>query len=104
MLNENLFISAQAHPKDVAMPDGSTNTFHFREVPNTVLHRYYISQAGADDGQKAKAAVEVVVASLCTDDGEPVLEFEKAARLKSPVLSAFFKAAMEVNTTGQGKG
>lgn len=102
-LGEDLFISTRVTPKEVEMPDGSTPTFHFKEVPNTVVNRFLISQRSRDPEELARAALAVVVGSFCTADGKPVLTFQRASELKREVMDAFFKAALEVNTSISGK-
>lgn len=102
-LGDDLFISTRITPKEVEMPDGSKPTFHFKEVPNTIVNRFFISQRSGNPDELAKAALAVVVGSFCTAEGKPVLTFQRASELKREVMDAFFKAALEVNASISGK-
>lgn len=99
-LDPSLFISDTVHERTVELGDGTKHKMHFRELTNPDLLRFTFAERSDDEDVRAESRARLVAASLCDENGKPVLPFEHAIRLKPQVLSAFFAEVLAVNGFG----
>lgn len=96
-LDDSLFVSDTLHEKQVTLPDGSTHTFHFRELPQQDFMQYREEQASEDAEIRRLAPAKLIAKSLVNPDGTPAMDFGKAATLKLVAAQALLRAVMEAN-------
>lgn len=95
---ENLaFVSTEVKARDVEI-NGKTLALFFRELPSSLIRRYYLVEASNDIEQQSQNMNWLVSQSLVDQSGNLVLTLEKALTLKPKALNALFKAAIEVNS------
>jgi len=103
MLDNALFASTDVHPRSVVLPDGSTATFHFRELPAIELRRQHLAETSEDVAVRDGAIARLISVGLCDADGRPAITAEDAARLKPAVAGQFVSHIMEVSGFGVPK-
>lgn len=100
-LASSLFISDQVHERPVELPDGTTHTLYFRELPAAEFRKFHLAEQSDDENLKANSMIRLVAASLCEPDGKQALTVQRAAKLKSQALGAIFAKVLEVNGFGR---
>ncbi len=96
-LSAAFFLSDELHRREVALPDGSAHTLHFREAPAAIFRNYWMAMAGKDAERQSDAIARLVVASLANPDGTPGIDFEHARTLRSGAENAIMGAILEIN-------
>lgn len=99
MLDASNFISADVHTREVVLADGKPHRLHFREVPGGIYERALAALRSKNPDDRDAAIPSLIAASLCTEEGEPVLTTEQAAKLKPAVRIAIADAVFAVNPT-----
>jgi hypothetical protein len=99
-LAESLFVSDTVHSREVALPDGSKQTLHFRELPAGDFRKFQRAEASDDDEVHAASMAVLIAASLCEPDGKLSLTYAKAKTLKPAAMLALFSEVMSVNGFG----
>lgn len=100
--SESDFITTQIHERQVVLGDGKAHAVHFRELSTTDLKRYAIWQLSEDEDVRAGAEARLLAIGVCSPEGEAVMDWERAAQLKLPVMRRLVTALLDVNGYGGG--
>lgn len=100
MLDAALFISDEVQLREVTLPDGSTHTLHFKQLPAAEFRRFFMATQSKDEDQQAGAMAKLIAASLCDSDGKPAMTLKDALRLKPAAEKAISDAVLSVNGLG----
>ncbi|WP_313387576.1 phage tail assembly chaperone family protein, TAC [Achromobacter aegrifaciens] len=96
-LDEDLFVSPEVIRRSVKLGDGKEREFHFRRYSGAVYSAHLAAAASRSPDVRETAIPHLVAASLCDEEGDPVLSVASACRLKPAVLAAFYTAVRELN-------
>jgi len=96
-LDEDLFVSPAVVRRAVKLGDGKERHFHFRRYSGAAYSAHLVAAASRSPEVRETAIPHLVAASLCDEEGEPVLTVPSACRLKPVVLAAFYAAVREIN-------
>ena len=99
-LDASLFISDKVHERQVELPDGTTHTLYFRELPAAEFRKFHLAEQSDDENLRANSMIRLVAASLCEPNGKSALTVGRAAQLKPQALGAIFAKVLEVNGFG----
>lgn len=86
----SFFVSAEIHPRDVVLADGSVHKLHFRELPSSMYRKFQIAEQSDDEDVRAGSMAKMIAASLCEPDGSPAMTYEQALELKPNVANRLF--------------
>lgn len=103
-LDQSLFVSDSVIEKPVTLPDGTTHTLYFKELPALEYRKFQLAEFSEDDEVKAASLALLISSSLCDQNGKPALTLQEAKRLKPKAMSAIFSAVLEINGTGNKAG
>lgn len=96
-MDNAFFVAAGPVPRQVELPDGSTHTLHFKQLPGIAFRRYHMAESSADEAQRVESILHLICESLCEADGKPALTITKARQLTAGAMGALFTAVLEVN-------
>lgn len=103
VLNRALF-ATERYPKPVLLPDGSEITLTFQDLSVSSVRKIY--RAENVDGIDVDA--RLIAASLVDEDGNPVMNAEKASTLKYRVSQQMVKHILNIigvdDETSAGNG
>jgi hypothetical protein len=80
-----MFASKDVHADTVTLPSGEKAQFYVRELPDAEFRKLW------QDADRAK----LIAATICDEDGKPVLTVEQAAQLKPIVAAELQQVAMK---------
>jgi len=80
-----MFASKNVHADTVTLPNGDKAQFHVRELPDVEFRKLY------QENDRAK----LIAATICDEDGKPVLTVAQAAQLKPLVAANLQQVAMK---------
>lgn len=80
-----MFASKDVHADTVTLPNGDKAQFHVRELPDAEFRKLF------QDGDRAK----LIAATICDEDGKPVMTDDQAAQLKPLVAAELQQVAMK---------
>ena len=100
MIDAAFFAKADLQVREVALPDGSSHSIHFRELPAIEFRKFQIAENSNDDEKRASAMTALIAASVCDPDGKPAMSVGQAARLSPFAANALVTAILEVNGLG----
>lgn len=103
MLDASLFITDEIVERAVEMPDGSTHTLWFKQLPTSSFELHAIWANSKDERVASRAPARLLAMGLCNPDGKLALTPEQAERLKRPVLIKLIAALYEANGYGEQK-
>jgi len=96
-MDEDLFVSPEVIRRPVKLGDGKEREFHFRRYSGAVYSAHLAAAASRNPDVRETAIPHLVAASLCDEDGDPVLTVASACRLKPVVLAAFYGVVRDLN-------
>jgi hypothetical protein len=76
---------------------------HFRELPAGDFRKFHRAEASQDDEVHAGSMAVLIAASLCDEEGKPVITLAKARTLKPAAMLALFREVMAVNGFGSSE-
>ena len=94
---DDLFVSEQVHERDVALADGRTYKFWFRELPASKFRAFQLAETSDDENKKISSMALLVSESVCEPDGTLAMTRERAAMLKPEVMNAVVARILEIN-------
>jgi len=97
MLPDNCFVSDKIEERSILMGDGSTQVLYFKHLANTAFERYAMWRRSEDEEIVASAHARLLTLGLCEPDGTAAITYERAVRIKMPVLVRLINALLEVN-------
>lgn len=80
-----MFASKDVHADTITLPNGDKAQFHVRELPDVEFRRLW----NEDD------RAELIAATICDEDGKPVMNATQAAQLKPLVAAELQRVAMK---------
>lgn len=80
-----MFASKDVRADTIELPTGDTAQFHVRELPDAEFRKLWA------DGDRAK----LIAATICDEDGKPVLTAEQASQLKPMIAAKLQEVAMK---------
>ncbi len=80
-----MFASKDVRADTITLPSGDKAQFHVRELPDAEFRRLY------QDGDRAK----LIAATICDENGKPVMTAAQAAQLKPLVAAELQQVAMK---------
>jgi len=80
-----MFASKDVHADTIVLPNGEKAQFYVRELPDAEFRKLF------QDGDRAK----LIAATICDEDGKPVLTDKQAAQLKPLVAAELQRVAMK---------
>jgi len=80
-----MFASKDVHADTVTLPNGDKAQFHVRELPDAEFRKLW------QDADRAK----LIAATICDEDGKPVLTVAQAAQLKPVIAHQLQQVAMK---------
>lgn len=83
--NLGMFASKDVHADMITLPSGDKAQFHVRELPDAEFRKLW------SEGDRAK----LIAATICDDDGKPVMDAAQAAQLKPLVAAELQRVAMK---------
>lgn len=87
-----MFASKDVHADTIALPNGDKALFHVRELPDAEFRKLWA------DGDRAK----LIAATICDEDGKPVMNVTQANQLKPLVAAELQRVAMKHSGFGDG--
>ncbi|MBH1556207.1 hypothetical protein I5U12_18705 [Stenotrophomonas maltophilia] len=87
-----MFASKDVHADTIALPNGDKAQFHVRELPDAEFRKLWA------DGDRAK----LIAATICDEDGKPVMNVTQANQLKPLVAAELQRVAMKHSGFGDG--
>jgi hypothetical protein len=103
-LPASFFASEQLHERSVELPDGSTHTLHFRQVPAVEFRKFVFAERSTDESIQAGSAAKLIAASLCDAEGKPAIGYTQALKLNPAATKSLLAAVMSVNGLDDDKG
>ncbi len=89
--NLGMFASKDVHADTITLPNGDKAQFHVRELPDVEFRKLW------SEGDRAK----LIAASICGEDGKPVMNVTQAAQLKPLVAAELQRVAMKHSGFGE---
>ncbi|MGE8235055.1 MAG: hypothetical protein ACN6PQ_02165 [Stenotrophomonas indicatrix] len=86
-----MFASKEVHADTITLPNGDKAQFHVRELPDVEFRKLW------SEGDRAK----LIAASICDEDGKPVMNVTQAAQLKPLVAAELQRVAMKHSGFGE---
>lgn len=86
-----MFASKDVHADTITLPNGDKAQFHVRELPDVEFRKLW------SEGDRAK----LIAASICDEDGKPVMNVTQAAQLKPLVAAELQRVAMKHSGFGE---
>ncbi|WP_353086592.1 hypothetical protein [Stenotrophomonas sp.] len=80
-----MFASKDVHSDTITLPSGDKAQFHVRELPDAEFRKLF------QDGDRAK----LIAATICDEDGKPVMTAAQASQLKPLVAAELQQVAMK---------
>ncbi|QQQ40910.1 hypothetical protein JJL50_13190 [Stenotrophomonas maltophilia] len=80
-----MFASKDVHADAITLPNGDKARFHVRELPDAEFRKLW------GEGDRAK----LIAATICDEDGKPVMNVTQAAQLKPLVAAELQRVAMK---------
>lgn len=80
-----MFASKDVHADTITLPSGDKAQFHVRELPDAEFRKLF------QDGDRAK----LIAATICDENGKPVMTAAQAAQLKPLVAAELQQVAMK---------
>jgi hypothetical protein len=80
-----MFASKDVHADTITLPSGDKAQFHVRELPDAEFRKLF------QDGDRAK----LIAATICDEDGKPVMTAAQASQLKPLVAAELQQVAMK---------
>ena len=80
-----MFASKDVHADTITLPNGNKAQFHVRELPDAEFRKLW------SDADRAK----LIAATICDEDGKPVMDEAQAAQLKPLVAAELQRVAMK---------
>lgn len=102
-LSSAFFASTEVQPREVKLPDGSTHTLHFKELPAVEFRKFQLAENSTDEDVQAASVAKLIALSLVDAEGKPAITAKEAARLKPAATAAIMSAIMDVNGFGAAK-
>lgn len=87
-----MFASKDVHPDTITLPTGDKASFHVRELPDAEFRKLY------QEADRAK----LIAATICDEDGKPVMTAAQASQLKPLVAAEFQRVSMKHSGFGDG--
>jgi len=100
MLDSSFFASTKVQEREVALPDGTKHKLYFKELPAVEFTRYFNAVNSTTEEVALMASAKLIAASLCDENGQPVITAEDAAKLKPAPLGIILDALRDVNGLG----
>lgn len=97
MLSDAFFVSPTVQARTVRLPDGTEHVLHFKQLAAVEFRKFHLAEQSPNDDVRAGNIARIVAASLCTEDGKPVMSYERALTLTPAAASALMEAVMAVN-------
>lgn len=89
--NLGMFASKDVRADTITLPNGAKAQFHVRELPDAEFRKLW------GEGDRAK----LIAATICDEDGKPVMNVEQAAQLKPLVAAELQRVAMKHSGFGE---
>lgn len=86
-----MFASKDVRADTITLPNGDKAQFHVRELPDVEFRKLW------SEGDRAK----LIAASICDEDGKPVMNVTQAAQLKPLVAAELQRVAMKHSGFGE---
>ncbi len=80
-----MFASKDVHADTITLPNGNKAQFHVRELPDAEFRKLW------GEADRAK----LIAATICDEDGKPVMDEAQAAQLKPLVAAELQRVAMK---------
>jgi len=80
-----MFASKDVHADTITLPNGHKAQFHVRELPDAEFRKLW------GEADRAK----LIAATICDEDGKPVMDEAQAAQLKPLVAAELQRVAMK---------
>jgi len=80
-----MFASKDVHADTITLPNGNRAQFHVRELPDAEFRKLW------GEADRAK----LIAATICDEDGKPVMDEAQAAQLKPLVAAELQRVAMK---------
>lgn len=99
----SFFAAAEIQRREVELPDGSTHTLHFKELPAVEFRKFQIAENSDDENTRASSIAKLIAASLVNEDGTPGITVKDAEQLNGAAANALMTAILDVNGFGKAK-
>lgn len=86
-----MFASKDVHADTITLPNGDKAQFYVRELPDAEFRKLW------QDADRAK----LIAATICDEDGKPVMTTVQAAQLKPLVAAELQRVAMKHSGFGE---
>jgi hypothetical protein len=103
MVNKSLFVSDLIVPKEVVLPDGTTETLYFKKLPALEFRKFYLAEQSTDENVKAEAPASLIAASFVDEKGKRILSKDDVSKLSLEGMALLSSLVMEVNALGDNE-
>lgn len=96
-LSAKFFVDPALVQRSVTLPDGSTETLHFRRLSFTQMCAYAEAKNSADPAQRHAAIAHMLAQSVCEPDGSLAMSYEVADTLNPKGAKALLDVVLALN-------
>lgn len=96
-LDKALFVSAEVIEREIELGDETKHKLYFKEIPHNTFNLFLQHRSHEDEEIRADSTSHLIANSLCDEQGNLVLSFNKARTLKPVVANQMIDAILEIN-------